>query len=69
MIAAKAAILRELSNPFSLESIAVEPPRADEVLVRIVGAGICHTDLKVAEGYRPAPLPGTGTTFRSVAMA
>lgn len=35
----------------------MEEPRADEVLVRIVGVGICHTDLKVRDQFRPVPLP------------
>lgn len=33
----------------------VEP---DEVLVRMVAAGLCHTDLGVASGGLPFPLPG-----------
>lgn len=35
----------------------LEEPRADEVLVCIVGVGICHTDLKVRDQFRPVPLP------------
>lgn len=35
----------------------LDEPRADEVLVRIVGVGVCHTDLKARNQTRPVPLP------------
>jgi len=41
----QAAVVREKSGPFVLEDIALDEPRADEVIVRVVSAGICHTDL------------------------
>ncbi len=54
----RAAVLRghELSMP--IECIAVGEPRSDEVLVRVVATGICHTDLKVAKvpGLSPRPI-------------
>jgi aryl-alcohol dehydrogenase len=31
--------------------------QSDEILVRIVAAGICHTDLVIAEGGLPVPFP------------
>ncbi len=53
----QAAVLRDLSSPFQIEPLQLESPRRDEVQVRIAGVGICHTDVKVAEGYVPLPLP------------
>ncbi|MEM7532932.1 MAG: NAD(P)-dependent alcohol dehydrogenase [Chloroflexota bacterium] len=53
----QAALLRETSTPFQIETIQLESPRTNEVQVQIVGVGICHTDVKMAEGYRPMPLP------------
>ncbi len=53
----QAAVLRQLSTPFQVERLELESPRHDEVQVQIVGVGICHTDLKVAEGYVPLQLP------------
>ena len=41
----KAAVVREQSGPFKIEEIELDEPRDDEVLVRIVGSGICGTDL------------------------
>jgi len=40
-----AAVSRQPDAPFSIERLKLEPPRPDEVLVRIVAAGMCHTDL------------------------
>ncbi|MCX4096816.1 NAD(P)-dependent alcohol dehydrogenase [Nocardia sp. alder85J] len=41
----RAALLRDPAAPYSLEDIELGEPRDDELLVRIVGAGMCHTDL------------------------
>ncbi|WP_373280939.1 NAD(P)-dependent alcohol dehydrogenase [Nocardia higoensis] len=40
-----AALSRDPGEPFSLEQVHIDGPRADEILVRIVASGICHTDL------------------------
>lgn len=40
-----AAVARAPKSPFSIEEIELDDPRVDEILVRIVGVGICHTDL------------------------
>ncbi|MEM7127116.1 MAG: NAD(P)-dependent alcohol dehydrogenase [Chloroflexota bacterium] len=53
----RAAILRHSNHPFQIEEIQLELPRSHEVQVQIVGVGICHTDVKMAQGYRPIPLP------------
>lgn len=52
-----AAVVREKSGPFTIETVDLEDPRDDEVLVRIVGVGMCHTDLVVRDQYFPTPLP------------
>lgn len=52
-----AAVAREPHGPFSIETVAVEAPRAGEVLVRIVGVGLCHTDLVFRDQFAPYPLP------------
>ncbi len=53
----KAAVTREKAQLFSIEELDLEPPRPDEVLVRIAGVGVCHTDVKVRDGVRPVPMP------------
>lgn len=54
---AKAAVYRELNSPLSIEDIQVETPRPDEILVKMVATGICHTDVKITEtDYVPRPI-------------
>jgi aryl-alcohol dehydrogenase len=55
---ATAAVLTGTGQPFTLQDVALDDPRPDEVLVRIVAAGVCGTDLGVQAGHIPFPLPG-----------
>lgn len=41
----KAAVLREIGKPLQIETIDLAPPKENEVLVKIVATGICHSDL------------------------
>ena len=52
-----AAVVREQEQPFEVEELELEEPRADEVLVRVVATGMCHTDLIVRDQWYPVPLP------------
>ncbi len=40
-----AAVLRAPDAPYALESVHLAAPGPGEVLVRVVGAGMCHTDV------------------------
>ncbi|MEJ0025040.1 MAG: NAD(P)-dependent alcohol dehydrogenase [Rhizomicrobium sp.] len=52
-----AAVARRPNEPFSIEQLTLEPPRPDEVLVRIVAAGMCHTDLMAKDtAQMPHPM-------------
>lgn len=51
------AVVREESGPFEIETLTIDDPQPGEVLVRIVGVGLCHTDIAVRERYYPTPLP------------
>lgn len=53
---ATAAVLRSAEAPFSLEQVWLPPLAPEEVLVRIVGAGLCHTDLLVRNGIAGLPI-------------
>jgi aryl-alcohol dehydrogenase len=55
---ATAAIVDAVGEPFTLDEITLEDPRPDEVVVRMVASGICHTDLSLRDGVIPFPLPG-----------
>ncbi|MFK7915160.1 MAG: NAD(P)-dependent alcohol dehydrogenase [Pseudomonadales bacterium] len=57
MTTIQAAVALSPDQPFTLQSLALESPRADEVLVRIVASGICHTDVAVKEQSVLLPLP------------
>lgn len=52
-----AAIAREKGAPLSIETLDIEDPRPDEILVKVVATGICHTDLVVRDGMLPTPMP------------
>ncbi|MEH3123455.1 MAG: NAD(P)-dependent alcohol dehydrogenase [Sphingomonas phyllosphaerae] len=52
-----AAVARQPHADFTIETLDVAAPRADEVLVRIVGVGLCHTDLVFRDQFVPYPLP------------
>jgi len=58
MITTKAAIVAEPGAPFTVHDVTLDEPRPDEVLVRVVAAGLCHTDLGVQAGGIPFKLPG-----------
>ena len=45
------------SKPLSIESLELAPPGAGEIVVRVLAAGLCHSDLSVIDGSRPRPLP------------
>jgi aryl-alcohol dehydrogenase len=53
----KAAVIFEKSGDFSIEQLEMSEPLDDEVLVRIVAVGICHTDLGARDQHLPIPLP------------
>jgi len=45
------------SRPLSIEEIDLDPPGEGEVLVKVGGAGLCHSDLSIINGDRPRPVP------------
>lgn len=57
MVDISAAVVRTQGGRFEIEPLVLEEPRAGEVLVRISGVGVCHTDLVVRDQYFPTPLP------------
>lgn len=57
MTAIRAAVCHGGDKPFTIELAEIDAPRAGEVLVRIVGAGICHTDMAARDQQVPVPLP------------
>ena len=56
----RAAIMWEHGKDWSVEEIDLDPPKEPEVLVRLVGSGLCHSDEHVLTGDLPFPLPMIG---------
>ncbi|NGO47736.1 NAD(P)-dependent alcohol dehydrogenase [Streptomyces ureilyticus] len=53
-----AAVVEAPGAAFALQEIQLDEPHPNEVLVRMVAAGLCHTDLTVQAGHLPFALPG-----------
>ena len=51
-----AAVTAGQGAAFSIETVQLDAPKDQEVLVRIVASGVCHTDA-VARDLAIAPLP------------
>jgi propanol-preferring alcohol dehydrogenase len=49
----KAAVVKEFGKPLTIEEMPVKPPNENQILVRVVASGVCHTDLHAAEGDWP----------------
>lgn len=49
-IRSRAAVAFAANQPLQIVEVDVEPPRAGEVLVRIVATGVCHTDAYTLSG-------------------
>ena len=47
----KAAVLRRANEPLLLEELEDPVPKHDEVLVKVEGCGLCHSDLHIWEGH------------------
>ncbi|WP_352301407.1 NAD(P)-dependent alcohol dehydrogenase [Kineosporia sp. NBRC 101731] len=52
-----AAVARAPHEPLTIEDLALDDLRANEVLVRMVASGVCHTDAIVRDQVYPTPLP------------
>ncbi|KAL8290412.1 hypothetical protein RQP46_002670 [Phenoliferia psychrophenolica] len=63
----QAFVLAEKDAPFVLQDVELDDPEPNEVLVKIVACGLCHTDLAIQNGAFPSPFPtvvgheGSGT--------
>jgi len=53
----RAAVVHEKGAAFRIENVRLGAIREDEILVRIVACGVCHTDILVRDQIAPVPLP------------
>jgi hypothetical protein len=49
----KAAVARDHNEPLTVEDLELDDPRPNEVRVRLVATGICHTDAIARDGVYP----------------
>lgn len=53
----RAAVVRQPGQEFVVETLTLSKLQPDEVRVKIVATGLCHTDLVVRDQILPVPLP------------
>lgn len=53
----QAAVVHQKGGPFHLEKVDITASRHDEVLVRVVATGMCHTDMVARDQVYPVPQP------------
>ena len=46
----KAVVLRRPGRAVAVEDVELDAPKAHEVLVRVAAAGVCHSDVRLADG-------------------
>lgn len=49
----KAAVVREFGSLLKIEEVEVKRPGRNEILVKVIASGVCHTDLHAVEGDWP----------------
>jgi aryl-alcohol dehydrogenase len=52
----KAAVLRKMGCPLRIEDLQMDAPRSTEILVKIMAAGICHTDISFCDDWVDKPV-------------
>ena len=53
----KAAVLRAVKTPMTIEEVGVDNPAPDEVRVRVAASGLCHSDYHVVAGDLQSRFP------------
>lgn len=54
----RAAVLETVGSEFAITDVELDDPRPEEIVIRVVAAGVCGTDIHVQHGGIPFPLPG-----------
>ncbi len=56
----KAAVLWGQGEKWQIEEVELDPPKENEVLVRLTASGLCHSDEHLVTGDIPMPYPIVG---------
>lgn len=49
----KAAVLHAFGEPLRIEEVPVKEPKENQILVKVITCGVCHTDLHACDGDWP----------------
>ncbi len=49
----KAAVVRQFGAPLQIEEVEVKLPGRNQILVKVMASGVCHTDLHAVDGDWP----------------
>ena len=58
----RAAVLRGVGQDFEITELDLDPPKAGEVLIRYVAAGLCHSDEHLRHGDIVPRFPSSAGT-------
>jgi S-(hydroxymethyl)glutathione dehydrogenase/alcohol dehydrogenase len=53
----KAAVLKKVGGPLAIQDVGELQPRKEELLLKVAGCGVCHSDLHLVKGHTAFPLP------------
>ena len=53
----QAAVIEKTGEEFRIVDMELDPPKQNEVLVKIIACGVCHTDEVARRQIIPVPLP------------
>ena len=53
----KAAVLNQIPGELEIEDISIDKPDSNEVLIQVVNAGLCHSDLHFMDAAWPTQVP------------
>ncbi|NDL56492.1 NDMA-dependent alcohol dehydrogenase [Phytoactinopolyspora sp. XMNu-373] len=56
----KAVVCREPGKPWEVTELELDPPKANEVRIKIYAAGLCHSDDHIQKGDAPMRMPVVG---------
>ena len=52
----KAAVLHQHYEKFQIEEVDIREPLQNEVMVKMVSSGVCHTDIGFRDNFLDRPL-------------
>jgi S-(hydroxymethyl)glutathione dehydrogenase/alcohol dehydrogenase len=56
----RGAVIHAIGDKWSVEDMQLQEPRENEVLVKVMASGLCHSDDHLVTGDLPQPLPLVG---------